>query len=71
MVIRNQVADPLSIDLNRIWDRLYMGNAARGTGSGLGLPIVKRLAEIIQADVKADLTEDIFSVKISFTSAYP
>ncbi len=38
-------------DLERVFDRFYRASDATGTGSGLGLSIVRKVAERMKLDV--------------------
>lgn len=56
-----------SLDVDHLFDRTYRGNDARqGAGAGLGLYIVRLLADKQGASVCADRTKDTLSVHIDF-----
>lgn len=58
-----------SLDINRVFDRFYRGNAARnGSGSGLGLATAKRLAESMGMRITARLEDNSFAITISLVS---
>lgn len=51
----NTVSNGSSIDINRLFDRFYTGDKARGNGAGLGLSIVRQLTEKMDGHVNATL----------------
>ena len=60
-------SDPDSLDAERLFERFYQGNAARGGGgSGLGLAIVAQLARALRIDVSARLDGDVLTVELAF-----
>ena len=63
IMVANRVLNPETLDLNRIWERFYTKDAPRSEAAGLGLPIVKLLAQKMNASVYAELKGDIFSVR--------
>ena len=67
IVFANRVADPDGVDAERLFERFYQGDAARGGGgSGLGLAIVAQLARALRVDVSARLDGDVLSVELAF-----
>ena len=63
----NRVADPDGVDAERLFERFYQGDAARGGGgSGLGLAIVAQLARALRIDVSARLDGDVLTVELAF-----
>ncbi len=69
IVFSNAVGDR-GIDPELLFQRTYMGDKARsGNGAGLGLYIVKLLAEKQQAIAKASVENGILSIDISFLAA--
>ena len=69
VVFANRVADPDGVDAERLFERFYQGDAARGGGgSGLGLAIVAQLARALRIDVSARLDGDVLSVQLEFPS---
>lgn len=66
----NRVADPSSIDVERLFDRFYQGDAARaGVGSGLGLAIVAQLAKTLGIKLDARLKgdeDDMLEIALEF-----
>lgn len=67
LAFANNVEDPKKIDVNLLFEKFYIADRSRSTGStGLGLSIVKLLAEKINAKVVAEIEEDILTFKIMF-----
>jgi len=63
----NKVADPKKIDVNLLFQKFYTADRSRSSGStGLGLSIVKLLAEKINAKAVAEIEDDILTLKIVF-----
>jgi len=63
----NKVADPKKIDVNLLFQKFYTADRSRSSGStGLGLSIVKLLAEKINAQAVAEIEDDILTLKIVF-----
>lgn len=63
----NRVADPDSIDADRLFERFYQGNAARSSeGSGLGLAIVSELAKALDLGLAAHLKDDTLTITLTF-----
>lgn len=61
------MADPGSLDADRLFERFYQGDAARGGGgSGLGLAIVAQLAHALSIKASARLDGDVLSVELAF-----
>ncbi|WP_080802708.1 sensor histidine kinase [Arabiibacter massiliensis] len=69
VVFANRVADPEGVDAERLFERFYQGDAARGGGgSGLGLAIVAQLARALRIDVTARLDGDVLAITLQFPS---
>lgn len=65
----NEVADPSSIDVDRLFDRFYKADATRGgEGGGLGLAIVSQLAQSISAPLKAEVKGNALQITITFAT---
>ncbi len=63
----NKVKEPEKIDVNLLFEKFYIADRSRSSGStGLGLSIVKLLAEKINAKAYAEIEEDILTLKIVF-----
>lgn len=66
----NRVADPAAIDPDRLFDRFYQADTARGSaGSGLGLATAAKLARAMGLMISASLTEDTLSIRLAEKSA--
>lgn len=61
---KNPVENADVIDVKRIFDRFYTGDRARSKTTGLGLPIVKLLAEQMGGAVSADLQEGEIAIQV-------
>lgn len=63
----NKVQEPKNINVDLLFEKFYTADKARSSGStGLGLSIVKLLAEKINARVAAEIHGDILILKIIF-----
>ena len=67
------ISNPISMNIpepERLFERTYRADRARGgKGAGLGLYIVKLLAQKQGAEVSADVKDDMLSVSIKFLCA--
>lgn len=61
---RNPVRSPSDIDINRLFDRFYTGDATRSSGSGLGLSIVRLLTEQMGGRTSAELQDGMLEIRI-------
>lgn len=61
---QNPVRKPEELDVNKLFDRFYTGDNARSRSSGLGLSIVKLLAEQLGGSVSAGLDGDLLNIRI-------
>lgn len=60
LVIKNRLADP-TVDLTRLGERFYRGTGNQHlSGSGLGLSIVQRIAQLQQLSVQLDVQDGYF-----------
>lgn len=63
----NEVDSPETLDTGALFERTYRGDKARrGNGAGLGLYIVKLLAQKQKARVKAQIKENTLSLSVIF-----
>jgi signal transduction histidine kinase len=63
----NRIQDSKKIDVHLLFEKFYTADRSRSLGStGLGLSIVKLLAEKMNAKVTAEINEDILILKILF-----
>ena len=66
LVVSNPVAEPAAIDAERLFERFYQANAARGaTGSGLGLAVAANLAHAMGAKIAAALSGDELAITLT------
>jgi len=61
---KNPVANPQEIDVKQLFNRFYTADKARGKTTGLGLSIVKSLAEKMNGHTKADLQENKLEIRV-------
>ena len=67
VAFENKLRPDASIDTERLFERTYRGDKARnGNGAGLGLYIVKLLAQKQGAEVSAAAKDDSLRIEISF-----
>lgn len=70
LVFENPVADAGAIDEERLFERFYRADAARNApGAGLGLAVVRSLAEAMGASATAAVTEGAFRLELRFRTA--
>ncbi|WP_139650556.1 sensor histidine kinase [Raoultibacter phocaeensis] len=63
----NRVADPASLDVERLFERFYQGGEVRADGSGgLGLAIVSQLCRAMGATARATLEGDLLAITVEF-----
>lgn len=63
----NKIQDSKKIDVDSLFEKFYTADGSRSSGStGLGLSIVKLLADKMNAKVTAEINEDILILKIVF-----
>lgn len=69
LVFENPVNKREEIDVTKLFERFYTGDKARKNRTGLGLSIVKLLAEQMGGSVGAELVEDNLRIFVSFLPA--
>ncbi|MCE4051051.1 sensor histidine kinase [Bacillus sp. Au-Bac7] len=64
--IINKVEKPPSEDINKLFERFYVGDKARmeKNGSGLGLAISKRILELHSGQISADFQDNTISFQV-------
>ena len=63
--ISNTVEDPIAIDPDRLFDRFYQADSARGgKGSGLGLSVAANLARAMGMELSAELTGNMLTITL-------
>lgn len=63
--ISNTVEDPTAIDPDRLFDRFYQADSARGAkGSGLGLSVAANLARVMGMELSAELTGNTLTITL-------
>ncbi|WP_123788394.1 sensor histidine kinase [Phytoactinopolyspora halophila] len=69
VTVSNEITNPSALDPDQLFKRSYRADQARHSShSGLGLYIVKTLAEKMNATVRANLSDGFFSISIILTS---
>lgn len=61
---QNPVANPLEIDASKLFDRFYTGDQSRNHSTGLGLSIVKLLAQQMGGEVEGNLQGDELEIRV-------
>lgn len=65
--VSNRVLNPDEIDVNRVFERFYKADEARGkTSTGLGLSIAYELVKRMNGDIQVELDGDMFSIITAF-----
>lgn len=65
--VSNRVLNPDEIDVNRVFERFYKADEARGkTSTGLGLSIAYELVKRMNGDIRVELDGDMFSIITAF-----
>lgn len=70
LTVSNRVTDPGSIDVERLFDRFYQADYARGgKGAGLGLSVCAKLAEAMGMGLSASLDGDVLAISLVMAPA--
>ena len=70
LTVSNAVADPTTIDVDRLFERFYQADASRATaGSGLGLSVAANLARAMGMGIDAHLEDNVLSVTLDMGRA--
>ncbi|WP_342439896.1 ATP-binding protein [Paenibacillus sp. FSL L8-0436] len=64
IVFRNPVKDATAIDIQRIFERFYTADQARGATTGLGLSIVRLLAEQSGGSTSASIQDGVLEIRV-------
>lgn len=62
VMVSNPVAEDCKLDADKVFQRFYVGNAARNQSTGLGLSVVKLLVEKMGGEVFAKRKGDMFCI---------
>ena len=65
LTVANTLSDSGSMDIDKVFEPFYRMDSRTTGGSGLGLYVVKKLCDKLNWTVTAQLTNNVFSVKIS------
>ncbi|WBW96292.1 HAMP domain-containing sensor histidine kinase [Oceanirhabdus sp. W0125-5] len=65
---RNPVKNPAEVDVNRLFERFYTSDKSRNQTTGLGLSIVKMLAEQMDGRVGATLKDNMIEIWVELQS---
>jgi signal transduction histidine kinase len=68
---QNPVKKPEEFDVSKIFDRFYTGDKARSTSTGLGLSIVKLLAQQMGGNTVANLSEGTLEIRVALPNYNP
>lgn len=65
--ISNKLCEEFSIDIDQIFRRFYKADMARNQSStGLGLAIAKEMVERMNGEIKAEIVDNYFIIRIAF-----
>lgn len=63
--ISNTIKNPSKIEIDKIFNRFYKGDESRSNiSSGLGLTIAKKIVSLVNGEIEAIISENIFSINI-------
>ncbi|WP_242951857.1 sensor histidine kinase [Clostridium felsineum] len=65
IIFKNPLENHKEINIERIFDRFYVGDSLRHKSTGLGLSIVKLLTEEQRGNVGADIQGNMLQIKVS------
>lgn len=66
LYFKNPIENHDSLNVNHLFDKFYIGDKSKNSSTGLGLSIVKLLAESMNAKAYAFLEDDILDIQIQF-----
>lgn len=67
LVFRNKVEDFQKIDISRVFERFYKADEARNKNStGLGLSIARGFVEKMEGEIRAEMENNWFCIRIGF-----
>lgn len=70
IVFENPVDPGVHIDVDRLFDRFYQADSARGAaGSGLGLAIAANLVRAMHGEIRAHLDPGALAIELTFPTA--
>jgi signal transduction histidine kinase len=67
---RNQVKNASELDVNRLFERFYTANKAKSRTTGLGLSIVRLLAEQLGGSTSASLVGGFLEIRVELPISY-
>ncbi|ASA26369.1 two-component sensor histidine kinase [Paenibacillus donghaensis] len=71
ILFSNPVANVAELETGRLFERFYTGNQARNGSTGLGLSIVKLLAEQLDGSASASLQDGRLEIRVELPVASP
>ena len=66
--VSNELDEGVEIDTEQIFDRFYRGASSKEKGSGIGLSIVKQIADVYKGKASAEIKGSRIAFSISFSS---